>query len=236
VQAKGLRRGDMLPARWEDVADHHWRALTESLAAARSGRAEVEDVVLAGYSYGGYIAMAMAERARAAGARNVPVILIDTPHPSVVPKAAQPTPAVLLQALFHQLGLDVRELDAMDEAVMVRHVFDRAVAAHLLPAGMTVDRLSHLLAVAVAHARIHPPVGSYDFRMSLLRAREGASRLSDRADLGWDDYSRGTDIHWVGGRHETMLEAEHARDVADVMRRIVGSGDPGTDGRAEKSH
>jgi thioesterase domain-containing protein len=221
LQAKGLRAGDPPPLSWDDVVEHHWAHLGRSTGAAATG-APVDRVAFVGYSYGGYIAVAMAERARREGARHVPVILIDTPHPSVVPARAQPTAGVLLQALFYQLDdLDPVQLDAMADEERVSYVHGRAVAARLLPAGISAAHLHHLLGVAQSHARLAPPSRRAPFPVTLVRAAGGAARLSDAPDLGWEAHTEGVTLEWVSGRHETMLDRDHAGGVAEVVARVL---------------
>jgi thioesterase domain-containing protein len=62
----------------------------------------------------------------------------------------------------------------------------------------------------------------YAFPATLLRAREGATRISDRPDLGWSEICAELRVEWVNGRHETMLEPRFADDVAAHIVAALG--------------
>ena len=210
LQAKGLRSGDSPAATWDEIVDHHWALLQEAQRRAGAG-GRIDEIALVGYSYGGYIAMELAARAYRLGARRVPVILLDVPHPSVVAhELLHPDAATLLHAMFGGvLELDLAQLQAMPEHAALRSVFDRAVDQHVLPSNASLDQLERVLHVAQAHSRLLPPPVQYDFAISLLRAREGATRVSDHPDLGWTPHAGGVGLTWVDGSHETMLEHQH---------------------------
>jgi hypothetical protein len=57
----------------------------------------------------------------------------------------------------------------------------------------------------------------YDFSVSLLRARDGASRISSLPDLGWGQHADGVSVVWVDGSHETMLESRHTEHAAGLI-------------------
>lgn len=200
MQAQGLGEGEMPPQSWDDVIAHHWALLPGDRSA----------MVLIGYSYGGYIAMELAERARREDGRPIPVILLDVPHPSAVSAdMTMPSRARLLYVLFYNaLELDLDKLESLPPDQLLAWVYDLASANHVLPPGTSREALSHLLDVVHAHSRLQPPARAYPFPARLLRAREGAERISPREDLGWGDYLTGVDIAWVEGSHETMLDAQ----------------------------
>lgn len=202
MQAKGLLDGETPPQNWEEIVDHHW-----SLFPHEPGGAPL---LLVGYSYGGYIAMELAERIRSQDGRPVTVVLLDVPHLSVVPaEMAMPSRARLLYSVFwNALQLDLAELEALPEDKLLDHVYDLASAKHILPPGTSRETLARLLDVVHAHSRLQPPTRHYPFPVVLLRAREGAQRFSERDDLGWRDYVAGVELAWVEGSHETMLEAQ----------------------------
>jgi thioesterase domain-containing protein len=219
LEAKGLLAGETPVASWTELIAHHWALLTE----ARSGVAghPFDGVALVGYSYGGYIALELAARALREGATRVPVVLLDVPHPSVISAEHRaPDAATLLHALFgHALGLDLAEMRRQPAGTLTRHVFDTAVAQHLIPSETPFEQVARILAVAQAHSRISPPVARYGFPVVLCRAREGAERISALPDLGWDEQTDGLSIEWVAGSHETMLDSAFSADLAEVVTR-----------------
>jgi thioesterase domain-containing protein len=221
LQAIGLRHGERPAATWDEIVDHHWALLLEAQSRMAGASGRVDHVALVGYSYGGYISMELAARAYRLGATRVPVILLDVPHPSVVPETLRhPDRATLLHALFGAaLGLDLDAFQRMPGDTMLREVYDLAVRRHLLPPDASLEQLARALDVAEAHSRLQPPLARYAFSVTLLRARDGADRISTRPDLGWRDYTDGLTVEWVDGRHETMLEAQHVDGVAALILR-----------------
>jgi len=232
LQAKGLAEGDAPAANWDEVIGHHWGLLT----SARSGegpaeagrhiqrpgaRHPLDGIALIGYSYGGYIAMELAARARREGATDVRVLLLDVPHPSVIPAAQRnPDDASLLHALFGgplRLGLEAfRQVPA---AELTRHVYDMAVAHHLIPPDTAFAHVNRVLGIYRAHSRIAPPEVAYPFPVVLVRASEQPDRISSLPGLGWEAYADGLIVEWVPGSHETMLEARFAGQLADLVAR-----------------
>ena len=214
LQAKGLAEAETPPASWDGIVEHHWALLS---AAARP----VDGLALVGYSYGGYIALELAARARRQGAVDVSVVLLDVPHPSVIPDAQRhPDAATLLHALLgHSLGLGLEELQRVPPRQLTRHIYDAAVTARLIPPDTPFARIERLLAVAEAHSRLEPPNPVYDFPIVLIRARDGANRISSLPDLGWTPHVTGLTLEWAAGSHETMLNPENAGDLADLMAR-----------------
>lgn len=229
LQARGLRPGESPAASWEEVLEHHWALLLEAQGRSGAG-ARVDGVALVGYSYGGYIAMELAARAYRNGATRVPLFLLDVPHPSTIPdEARHPDVATFVHALFGApLGLELSALRAMPEERVLDFVHGAAVAARMLPPDTSLDQLQRALAVAQAHSRLEPAPARYPFPAVLLRAREGAARISERPDLGWSEMTAELTIEWVDGRHETMLEPPFADGTAArIIAGLTASGEPG---------
>lgn len=214
LQAKGLAEGDAPAATWDEVIAHHWGLLTGS-------RPRLDGVALLGYSYGGYIAMELAARALREGATDIRVVLLDVPHPSVIPdEQRRPDAATLLHALFgHSLGLQVDDLRRLPPQELPRHLFDAAVTQHLIPPGTPFEYIERVLAAAQAHSRLEPPETFYGFPVIQIRARDGADRISSQPDLGWTGHVGGLTVLWSAGSHETMLDAENAADLADLVTK-----------------
>jgi thioesterase domain-containing protein len=217
LQAPGLNAGESPAPSWDALVSRHWDLLDDLHRIP---------FALVGYSYGAYIAMELATRAYAAGAACVPVVLLDAPHPSVIPSETRtPDPATLLHAMFgHSVGLALEEMQGRSEADLVQLVYDAALARRVLPPATPIDQVERLLSVASAHSQLPPPVRRYDFPISLLRAREGATRVADIEDYGWRPYCERVHVEWVDGSHETMLEAAHVEGIATFLRKyLVGT-------------
>jgi thioesterase domain-containing protein len=222
LQAKGLAPGDTPAASWDEIIAHHWTLLLESRGDG-GGRHPLDGVALVGYSYGGYIAMELAARARREGAADVRVVLLDVPHPSVVPaEHRQLDSATLLHALFgHSLGLSLEDMRRVPAANLTRYVYDEAVARQVIPRETPFEQVERVLNVAQAHSRLEPPPAHYPFPVLLVRGREGADRISAQPDFGWTPHVHGLTIQWVAGSHESMLEPQFARDLAALLENYV---------------
>jgi len=231
-QAKGLTEGDQPAASWDEVIAHHWGLLTgegpanrlrQGSGAQEAGRhiQSLEGVALLGYSYGGYIAMELAARAQREGATDIRVVLLDVPHPSVIPEEQRrPDAATLLHALFgHGLGLQLDDLRRVPPSDLPRHLYDAAVTQHLIPASTPFAQLERVLAVTQAHSRLAPPETFYPFPVILIRARDGATRISPQLDLGWTAHVGALTVEWTAGSHETMLDASNAEQLADLVAK-----------------
>lgn len=241
LQAKGLAPGDSPAASWDEVMAHHWALLMDARRPESpanhlrqgygaqeagphidgSGRHPLDDVALVGYSYGGYIAVELAARARREGATRVRVVLLDVPHPSVIPaEQRRPDAATLLHAMFgHGLGLDLDDMRRLPSASLTRHVYDAAVARHVIPADTPFEQVAGVLDVAQAHSRAEPPLATYSFPVVLLRAREGADRISSLPDLGWAAHAAAVTVNWVEGSHETMLDPEFSSALSTLVAK-----------------
>jgi len=87
----------------------------------------------------------------------VPVLLLDVPHPSVIPaESRDPDEPTLLHALFaHDLQLDLESLRQVPAVDLTRYVYDAAVSRHLIPRDTAFEQVERVLAAYKAHSRIH---------------------------------------------------------------------------------
>ncbi len=221
LQARGLASGETPAGDWSELMVHHWSLLAEARRDAVVDGHPLDGVALLGYSYGGYIALELAARARREGATRVTVILLDVMHPSVIPEEQRrPDAAALLHALFgHGLGLRLDDLRRLPEDALTRHLYDAAVAQHLIHAATPFEDIERVLSVAQAHSRMEPPETFYTFPVILIRARDGAARISSLPDLGWEAHVSGLTIEWSAGSHETMLDPGNAAELADLVAK-----------------
>jgi thioesterase domain-containing protein len=216
LQAKGLHPPEEPAGSWEEIVDHQWNLLPPGVYG--------QPLVLIGFSYGGYIAMELAARARLRG-RDVAVILLDVAHLSVIPpeRLIWDRATILHSLLGHTLGLTLDDVRAIPASAMLQNLLDMAIAQHVMAPDLSLDRLERLLRVAEAHCRLHPPLRRYDSPVCQLRALEGRDRISTVPDLGWGDYTGGVTLHWVEGSHETMLEPRNVHHVAERIVNFLGS-------------
>jgi thioesterase domain-containing protein len=218
LQAPGMEEGQAPLASIGEMADEYLRRVR--------ARQPAGPYALAGYSFGGYVAYEMAQRLRQAGEKVALLALLDTPAPSVIRGGARPIDsAALLSSLFPVLGLSEDALRASgSEDDQLACVVARAREANLVPPGFTMDEARRYFAVCKTNQAMRADPRPYGGRITLLRATEGAERISADPALGWRALADGgLDVHWVGGRHENMLAAPHAAGAARVMADALAS-------------
>lgn len=180
---------------------------------------------LVGYSFGGFVALRMAALLRESGETVEHVILLDVPHPSVVPEAmARTDDSGLLVSLFAgSLDLNVEELRAMDDVSRMNSVFVRARDAGLVPPGMSFERARRYFEIARANHHMQFEPISCAFPVTQIRAEEQSKRISPLPDLGWRSFVTGTfEVAWSPGMHETMLNQPHVGRLAELVREALG--------------
>ncbi|MFE5732209.1 amino acid adenylation domain-containing protein [Streptomyces sp. NPDC056528] len=181
---------------------------------------------LAGWSYGGAVALEMARQLEEDGERAAVVVLLDTG----LPDGTGPLPDTtdLLVAFVRDLAglraaeppaLDPGRLRSLPDAERVDEVLRALEAAGLVPAGVREElrtRVGAFFANSLAfHA--HRP-GRYGGRVALLSAADEPG--DDLA--GWHDLVGGElDHHVVPGTHHTMLQPPHLSGTARVLQRIL---------------
>jgi thioesterase domain-containing protein len=211
-QAPGMEEGQEPHVSIEEMAT----AYVQTLRAHQPGG----PYALAGYSFGGYVAYEMAQQLLAAGEAVSLLALLDTPAPSVIQRAQLETDSAgLLSSLFPILELSVEELRAAgSEDDQLALVMERAKRANLVPPGFALAEARRYFAVCKLNHGMRPEPQPYRGKLTLLRAREGAERISSDPALGWESLARGgLDLHWVDGRHEDMLAAPHAAGIARII-------------------
>ncbi|MEO5342614.1 MAG: amino acid adenylation domain-containing protein [Gammaproteobacteria bacterium SHHR-1] len=149
----------------EPIADSAQR-LSEAMASDMA----CADLILIGYSYGGYVALEIAQRLTEAGRRPKALILIDVPAPA----AAAPQPieigqAALLRQTLTWLGLgekDQQRLQRVPQQELARQALSKLIDAGMLPESTSLEQLHQLLTlnrqrIELFHAyRPHQPIPS----------------------------------------------------------------------------
>jgi amino acid adenylation domain-containing protein/non-ribosomal peptide synthase protein (TIGR01720 family) len=218
LQAPGMEEGQVPLTSIDEMATAYLRLVRE--------RQPDGPYALAGYSFGGYVAFEMAQRLRDAGEGVALVALLDTPAPSVIRSEQRDTgSAELLSSLFPVLGLSVERLRALgSEDDQLAHVMARAREAYLVPPGFSMAEARRYFAVCRINHGMRPAPRPFAGKLTLLRARDGAERISTDPSLGWLALAPGgLDLHWVDGRHEDMLASPHAQSTARVIADTLAS-------------
>jgi thioesterase domain-containing protein/acyl carrier protein len=199
-----------LPATIEELADQYIRA-----AAATLGDSGWH---LAGWSFGGLVAAAMAGRL---ARRPLSLTLIDTP----ARLAATDDEAAVLALIAAALGLEPERL-AMVEVPLTAGAIVAAASTQLPRAavsGAQIDRMATLVRdvrrLRAGHkpARIRGP-------LTLIRATSGATDFDK--DFAWSPLADGpVHVTWVEGTHNSIVRSPSVDHVAATLTRAIAAGD-----------
>jgi thioesterase domain-containing protein len=187
-------------------------------------------VVLAGWSFGGLVALEMAQRLRAEG-REVPLLAILDTWAGERRGSAEPQDSAELIANVMGAGLtvDVEEVRRQGDAGrQIDFVIGLARSRGALPAGFDAAVAHRLFAV---HRAAEAAAGSYRprpyaGRVALFRATERvggeAARLA-AADptLGWGRLAAELRVYEVAGRHEDLCAPPQAAVVGEQLRACL---------------
>src|SRR5215475_525983 len=187
-------------------------------------------LVLAGWSFGGPVALRIAALAEAAGHQVRHVVLIDSGTPELLATRTE-TLVVRMAGLFE---LDPATVEAAE------HVTDREQALELVA--------SRLRAVhgnpGIEAADLRPFADVYDWHLRaarqpwrprtvaapvlLVRARDEAGWHDAPADLGWSAVlGAAPATAWTPGTHYDLMSATNAPHLADVLTPLLTvSGEP----------
>jgi thioesterase domain-containing protein len=225
LQAPGLDGGAPL-ATIEEIAAHH-------LAAARAAGVRAP-WLLAGHSFGGFVAFEMARQLRAGGEDVALLALLDSVgvgwNDAPLPFAEDWVAAELARVLHYvngpRLGLDADALAALPPQGRIRRLVgsgeDTALAQTLVPRLIAVMKAN-----VEAMVRYRP--GRVDVDLHLFRARApldavltGQFDYPDARDLGWGAHSDGrVHVYDVPGNHFTMVAAPHVEALAAALVAVL---------------
>jgi thioesterase domain-containing protein len=168
---------------------------------------------LAGYSFGGQVAHAMAQILLARGQSIGLLAIIDSPAPGAIASGAAPAlddGQLLMQLVHHELDLSLE-------------------AAGLLPEDGGAEHLRRWLDLFKANLRMdheYSPESSRPLPIALFRASESMAQAPVQPtlgeDLGWGRYSDQTvPVHYVPGNHLTMMRPPHVETLARSLRSAM---------------
>ncbi|WP_405856557.1 acyltransferase domain-containing protein [Streptomyces sp. NBC_01515] len=193
--------------------------------------------VLAGWSFGGFVAQETARQLTAAGRDVELVVLVDSVRPLPQPDR---TPADRIRAHLTgfarhiadthgvQLPLPYDELVALDDDHERIDLVLRTLrgVVNVPPAALEHQRASYLdLRIGEAHQP-----GPYEGRVVLYRATEPAPHTvrdpayeRDDDALGWDEVCPFLTVVPVAGHHLSLLDPPYVDEIAAHLRRVLAS-------------
>jgi len=178
---------------------------------------------LLGYSFGGLVAYEMAGQLEAAGESVAFLGLLDTAHPELTKAGIANTDhAAFLVSLFSSLNLNVEELRRYPEQEQLRRVFADAKQAGLVPRAMDDEAGKRYFDVCRSNLRMVYEPAPINTEVTLIRAEDGARRISDDDYLGWNNGSGlKLALHWLPGCHENMMETPQVHQVAGLINKLL---------------
>jgi thioesterase domain-containing protein/acyl carrier protein len=175
---------------------------------------------IAGWSFGGRVALAIAHRLQELGERVGLLAVLDTRVDGDGRDAAEEPfddADFLVQMLPAHLGVTVDDLRAVPDEARAEHVLALLRREGLLNGGIGLDRARRIREVWKAHARAvarYRP-RPYDGSVVVLRAAEGPADRDPA--LGWRRLSTCVEVHEVPGNHLTMMVRPNVGILAGVL-------------------
>jgi thioesterase domain-containing protein len=213
-----------------------------------------DDLVIAGFSTGGLIAVDIARRLRKVGRHVEAVVLLDTLTPSVLRQLRQRRFPGLVRDSVRAIGnhdWSGRKEFLLEYAVRfglkARQVWVRKTRRNRMKAGPrsvqadTPARLgSSQKTVSVDDALYelakHHQVSRYDGRVVLVRARDQTLFGLRDFTLGWSHLVPNTlEVRTMPGSHNSMLQDRHAPHLAGLLAELLGRTPPAGRGQTTKA-
>jgi amino acid adenylation domain-containing protein len=188
---------------------------------------------LGGYSFGGVVALEMAQQFIAGGEKVGLVALFDTVNPAV------PTRRLTLQ---ERVAKRRSNMNGMSLPKKVAFVFDRGIRKLAVTGLVQKERLQRLLSKILASSKTGIPASMrsvrirdanseafYSYRpqvfpgvLTLFRAENPNDGFEFDPQFGWEGIATGgLDIHDVPGEHETMFREPHVKILAQQMEACL---------------
>ncbi|GAB2588097.1 non-ribosomal peptide synthetase [Spirosoma areae] len=224
LQAKGLDGLDEPLDNMEDIAAFY---LTEVLEQNPAG-----PYAIAGYSFGGYVALEMARQLKAMGKEVKMLAMFDTnaqeseEHQTLLPwlgrKILRQFPKLIwftrsflerpVPTIRYQQTYVERHIDRLLKAVGLRHEVQPEGGLDLL------NRIIEKHEIAFHNYKMKP----YDGIVDLFKAQVRLYFVDDSKYLGWKKYAlKGVRIHSVPGDHQLMLLPPNDRKFAQTLQQAL---------------
>nr|WP_079083494.1 non-ribosomal peptide synthetase [Streptomyces antibioticus] len=212
---------------------------------ARRYLAEIEKVqplgprVLAGWSFGGLVALEMAAQSERAGRPVDALILLDAPTPG---RSGPDDDEDVLSRLGTEVGLPTDEVESLDDDELIAALVRQSHRVGKLPERVESTAVRRMVAVAranIAASGRYRPEAVVTADIYLMTVSESHPTLnSPDVDPGvWKTFTHG-EIHQVPvpGNHHDMVHPPHAGELAALVAKITEAiherakaGEPATD-------
>ncbi|HSP78046.1 MAG TPA: alpha/beta fold hydrolase, partial [Myxococcaceae bacterium] len=225
LSAPGLDGGEKLPASVEEMARHY-------LAQVRTVQPE-GPYLLGGWSFGGLVALEMAQQLRAAGETVSLLALMDSHAPSSRPPS-ESDELSLLAAFGQTLGLPWRHLSLEPERL--KRLGGRELLAYVLeqarrgPSGtphLELEEAEHLFALFRHHVEAQRRYVPRPYAGPAVLFRAGTQPAGVTAeDLGWRSWlTGGLTVDELPGDHYLLLRPPYVTSLARALARHLHAAD-----------
>jgi thioesterase domain-containing protein/acyl carrier protein len=188
---------------------------------------------LGGYSFGGLLALEMAQQLRAQGEKIALVAMFDANNCMVPPRR---------YTLRERITLRSRVIAGMSLTRKFAYIFDRGIRKLAVIILVQKDRLHRIAyklfskrkeVVAPSYRALHVREANdqamrdyrpylYHGKLTLIRAENPNDGFEFDSKLGWGGLAtEGIEIHDVPGEHETMFQEPHVQILAATMRDCI---------------
>ncbi|NEO91324.1 MAG: amino acid adenylation domain-containing protein, partial [Moorea sp. SIO3G5] len=223
LQSLGQVEGEEPLTSVEDMAAVYQKAIREVQAKG--------PYILMGWSFGGMVALEMANNLLAQGEQVAFLGLIDTYAPSQMPNEEQLSEnvEVVLELFGGNLSLPWEEIRQLPQKEQVTLIWEQARQANLVPPDFETTQLERLLHIMKLN---HKAMGSYSppaypGMITLFRAEAGSVTVSQELvgvdpTLGWKEVgTSGVEVHTIPGYHEYMVHQPNVAILAERLKSCI---------------
>lgn len=210
IRARGLHGGNG-PTNLEDMVAEYLRAIQSIQSHG--------PYYLGGWSLGGVVALEVAQQILRQNQEVGFLGFLDTTVPS--------GPDADSSGQEYGLDLSLEELASLgpDEQLpyLWQHVQKLGLVENDAPPEVVQQVLADLKRLFHAHvkAALAYRLQPYPGRIILFRPSDPPLKAGSKPDRGWGRFAAAVDVHFVPGRHHTMVKEPHVQILAQTMRAVL---------------
>ena len=217
LQSQGIAEGELPIETVEAMADAYARQLLEQPAPAGYD--------VAGWSFGGVVAIELARRLAAAGQRVRSTILLDTFVPATFHTSAEIDARFALGQFARDLGLALgdEDLRGLDERAALRKVLELGQLHAIVPPQLQEGELARRVAVFTANLRAYHRYDPHEVagRVALVCASEAPAGTALTPEAGWRELVAELHVRVAPGNHYSMFQPPHVDELARLLEEIL---------------
>jgi amino acid adenylation domain-containing protein len=222
LQARGLDGEETPHTHVKDIAAYNIKAMQSVQPQG--------PYVVAGHSFGSYVAFEMAAQLLAQGQELALLAILDTQAPVPGDKSVEvdlddaeylSRIAISIERFFGKsLSVSYEDLQPLDPDERLNYLLDQLKKINFFPPDAKPSQIRGFLQVAKANEQAYyVPKGIYSNRITLFRASE---EFRDDPTMGWDQVSsEPVETYSVPGDHITMVTEPHVRVLAEKLRACL---------------